>query len=303
MGFISDRECLHDRYDRMIIPRCIHNGEVHQMQFSTTITNPNIIGKPLADILDKLVSAGFDAVDVPGEPEMFPIDSIKEILSSYSKKLHVPEITACINPTRDLMNPDEKIRHKAMDYVKYCIDAAAELDVGLTHACFITTNQLLQSTPPAVLEHAAVDSLKSLARHARNAGVRLMLEPLFSGDHTIVKTASKAVALFAKALGMDREAFLHGQREFGLLLDLFHMHIEEGDMLEAIRQNAAITMHVHVADHVRSLDFTRADSTFVRSAITALRDAGYAGHVSFESFDPAVTLDSLRPALMAIKSY
>ncbi|NMC06323.1 MAG: sugar phosphate isomerase/epimerase [Candidatus Lokiarchaeota archaeon] len=273
------------------------------MRFSTTITNPNIIGNPLDGILDKIEAAGFDAVDFPGEPDIYPLDTSKEVLASHSNKLPVAEVTACINPTRCLMNPDEKARHKAVDYVKYCINAASELGVKLTHACFITTSELLQQTPPAILERAALDSLKTLARHAKDAGVRLMLEPLFSSDNTIVKTASKAVALFSKALGMDVETFMHGQRDFGLLLDIFHMHNEEADLLRAIQDHAAITMHVHVADHARSLDFTRVDSSFVRSAVAALRDTGYAGYISFESFHPSVSFDVLGSALRTIKQY
>ncbi len=273
------------------------------MHFSTTITNANIIGKPLGDILDRLTAAGFDAVDFPGEPDLYPLAAAKDTLASFSKKLRVAEITACINPTRSLMDPDEKSRRKAIDYVKYCIDAASELGVRLTHACFITTAESLQKTAPAAMERAALDSLKVLSRHAKDAGVRLMLEPLFSNDNTIVKTAGKAVSLFSKAIGMDAEAFLHGQRDFGLLLDIFHMHNEEPDLLRAIRDHAAITMHVHVADHVRSLDFTRADSAFVRSAIAAFRDAGYAGYTSFESFHPSVSFDVLETALKVIKSF
>jgi sugar phosphate isomerase/epimerase len=273
------------------------------MRFSTTITNSNIIGKPLGDILDKLVAAGFDAVDFPGEPDIYPVAAAKETLASHSKKLRVAEITACINPTRSLMNPDEKARRKAVDYVKYCINAASGLGVKLTHACFITTSEILQKTPPQTLERGATDSLKTLARHAKDAGVRLMLEPLFSDDNTIVKTASKAVALFSKALGIDVETFMHDQHDFGLLLDIFHMHKEEPDLLRAIRDHAAVTMHVHVADHVRSLDFTRADSAFVRSSIAALRDAGYAGYTSFESFHASVSFDVLKAALKVIKTY
>ncbi|MBN2150964.1 MAG: sugar phosphate isomerase/epimerase [Candidatus Lokiarchaeota archaeon] len=273
------------------------------MRFSTTITNANIIGEPLGDILDKVAATGFDAVDFPGEPDIYPLANSKDILASYAKKLPVAEVTACINPARSLMSPDEKARRKAIDYVKYCIDAASGLGVELTHACFITTAEILQNTAPPALERAALASLKVLADYAKDAGVRLMLEPLFSGDNTIVKTTSAAVALFSKSLGMDVEAFMHGQRDFGLLLDLFHMHNEEVDMFKAIRDHASITMHVHVADHARSLDFTRDDSAFVRTAVAALRDKAYAGCISFESFHPSISFEVLGAALKVIKTF
>nr|MDO8119188.1 TIM barrel protein [Candidatus Sigynarchaeota archaeon] len=168
-----------------------------KMLFSTTITNPNIMNTSLDRILNILIEAGFDAVDLPGEPDLFPLATLKQAMNVYSGRIDVAEITACINPTRDLMNPDKIVRRKAVDYVKYCIDVASELGVNLTHACFITTPVILKRTGNAVLERNAIDSLKELARYAIDSGVKLMLEPLFSGDNTIVKTARDATALFS----------------------------------------------------------------------------------------------------------
>ncbi len=273
------------------------------MKFSTTITNSNIIGIPLPTILDRLVEAGFDAVDLPGEPDIYPIFKMVETMESYSGKIHVGEVTACINPTRDLMNPDKKARQNAVEYVKYCINAASELGVNLTHACFITTPEILHRTGKQVLERNAVESLQELASYARDAGVRLMLEPLFSGDNTIVKTARDATVLFSKALDIDAGTFMRGQNDFGLLLDIFHMHVEEPDLVKSIMEYASKAMHVHVADHPRSLDFMRSDSSFVKTGIAAFRAAGYQGYTSFESFHPSISFETLKTALCVIKTF
>jgi sugar phosphate isomerase/epimerase len=96
---------------------------------------------------------------------------------------------------------------------------------------------------------------------------------------------------------------VHGPQDFGLLLDIFHMHNEEWDLLRVIRDHESITMHVHIADHIHSLDFTRVDSTFVRSAISALRDASYVGYTSFGSFHPSVSFGVFAAALQVIKKY
>ncbi|MFX0102963.1 MAG: sugar phosphate isomerase/epimerase family protein [Candidatus Hodarchaeota archaeon] len=272
------------------------------MKFSTTITNPNIIEKPLEVILDALVDAGFDAIDVPGEPSSHPISKIKPILDSYSDKIKIGELTACINPTRDLINQDPVMRRKAIDYIKYCIEAAEELGCNLTHLCFITNDDNLNNTPRAKLEARAIDAIKECSSLAGDLGVKLMIEPLFKDDNTILNTAKQGVNLFAKALDIDAGTFIQGD-QFGLLLDIFHMHHEEKDLLKTLGKYATIMFHGHVADHPRGLDFTRDDSIFVKKAIRRLDAIGYKSLVSFESFDPSVTLEALKDSLSTIKSF
>jgi len=117
-----------------------------------------------------------------------------------------------------------------------------------------------------------------------------------------VKTGAKAVALFSKALVMDAEAFLHGQRDFGLLLTLPHAQ-REPDLL---RRTGTRRHHDAraVADHVRSppSNFTRADSAFVRSAIGRLTRPGYAGYTSLRVVPPPFSFDVPRPPA-GLKSY
>lgn len=273
------------------------------MRFSTTITNANIIDQPLEEILDALVEAGFDAIDIPGEPETYPVGKVKVALDSYSDSIQVGELTACINPTRDLVNQDPAMRKKAVGYIKYCIQAASELGCNLTHACFITNRDNLENTPRKKLESLAIIALKECSALATDLGVKFMIEPLFTDDVTIVRTAGQAVSLFARALDIDSETFLQDGSQFGLLLDIFHMHHEEENILETLEKNVGKMFHGHVADHPRGLDFTRDDSRFVESAVRKLEDLGYKNLVSFESFDPTVTLGTLKHSLKTVKSF
>nr|MDO8111888.1 sugar phosphate isomerase/epimerase family protein [Candidatus Sigynarchaeota archaeon] len=232
------------------------------MKFSTTITNSNIVNLPFQAILKGVIEAGFDAVDVPGEPETYPIRKIKPLLDSClcSKQISIGELTACINPGRDLVNPDEKKRKSAIKYIKYCIDAAAELGVYVTHFCFITNEQNLNNTPREKLEERAIDAIKQCANHAENSGVILLIEPLFKQDVSLINRAEQAVSLYARALGMDIDTFVGHQKQFGLLLDIFHIHHEESSIDKVLEKYIKITYHMHVADHPRGLDFKRPDS-------------------------------------------
>lgn len=272
------------------------------MQYSTTITNPNITTLPFTAILEAVIDAGFEAIDIPGEPETYPITSIKLILDSYSDQIKIGELTACINPNRDLVNQDAKKRKSAINYIKYCIDAASELGVNLTHFCFITNEKNLNNTRREKLEERAIDAIKQCAVHAENSGVILMIEPLFKNDISLINRTEQAVSLYARALNMDTDAFVNNQKQFGLLLDIFHMHHEESNINKALEDYIGITFHMHVADHPRGLDFDRPDSVFVKDAITKLKELNYQHLISFESFHPSVNIDTLKGALAVIRT-
>jgi sugar phosphate isomerase/epimerase len=272
------------------------------MKYSTCIV---IYKEPLPQVLDALVAAGFDAVDIPGDKDRFNPKTIKPILDSYSNKLKIGEVTACINPDRDLVNPDAKLRKKAVDYIKYCIQTASDLGVNLTHMCFITNPTNLTGTPREKLESLAKESIKDCAKFAQDHSVTLMMEPLFKQDVTIVNTADQAVNLFASALNMDPKQFLSADtnKQFGLLLDIFHMHHEEKDLVQTISKYSKITYHTHVADHPRGLDFNRSDSKFVSDAIKKLKQLNYSRYVSFETFDDHYQLNTLKTALDMLKKF
>lgn len=272
------------------------------MKYSSCITNPSIINQPLDKILNTFVEAGFDGIDIPGEQDLFPVNKIKPVLDTFSNKIRVAEITAAINPNRDLINPDSQKRSLAINYIKYCIKTASKLGCNLTHMCFITNIDNLTNTPHDKLEKLGIEALKICSKEAENLGVKLLLEPLFKNDVTIVNTCDKAAELWSKALNIDIETFLQGKTNFGLLQDIFHMHHEESDLVGMLKKYSKITYHIHVADHPRGLDFTRTDSLFVSEAVHTIKQLNYNHYISFESFDPNYDLSKLKNALCSLKS-
>lgn len=272
------------------------------MKFSSCITNSTIFVEPFEKILDAFVDAGFDGIDIPGDIENYPPSMVRDVMASYDDKLAMAEITAMINPNRDLINPNEKIRNSAATYIKSCIRTAAELDVKLTHFCFITTRNILQEMPRSGLEERAIKSIKELAAYAEEYDVKLLMEPLFADDCTIVKTCEDAVDLWKRALGIDEEVFLSGITEYGLLQDIFHMHHEEDDLLGSLEKYNKITYHRHIADHPRGLDFSRADTDFAKQSLLKIQELDYSGFISFESFNPDFGLNELKQSLTQLKS-
>ncbi len=119
-------------------------------------------------------------------------------------------------------------------------------------------------------------SLKSVlsraADHGAGCGVRLVLEPLNRYESDVVNTCAEALAFIAET----------GHDHLGVLLDTFHVNIEEASILACFREALAAgkLWHVHLGDSNRRppgqghIDF--------ESIVRTLQSAGYDGWLSAE---------------------
>jgi sugar phosphate isomerase/epimerase len=141
-----------------------------------------------------------------------------------------------------------------------------------------------------------VEILNRAAERAAAAGVRLALEPLNRYETDFVNTAEEGLAFVNEV----------GNAALGLLLDTYHVNIEEASWEAPFRQlmQAGKLWHVHLGDNNRlppgdgMIDF----SALVRT----LRTLGYCGALSAELLarpDPDTaarrTVEYMRPLLEA----
>lgn len=117
-----------------------------------------------------------------------------------------------------------------------------------------------------------IEQLRTAAREAAARGIRLVLEPLNRYESDIVNNTEQAMALFDEV----------GHSHLGLLLDTFHVNIEEPSLTECFKQGMVRgkLWHVHVGDSNRlppgqgHLDFP--------GIVQSLREFGYQGYLSAE---------------------
>jgi len=117
-----------------------------------------------------------------------------------------------------------------------------------------------------------VQALRVAAIHAAERNVRLALEPLNRYESDIINTAAECLALCQE---VDRT-------HLGLLLDTYHVNIEEASVSGAFRLGleAGRLWHVHLGDNNRlapgqgHMDFA--------TIVTALHEGGYSGYLSAE---------------------
>lgn len=121
-----------------------------------------------------------------------------------------------------------------------------------------------------------VGQLRGLAHYAGEHGVVLCIEPLNRFETSLINLAEQAIEILDR---VDHAAC-------GLLLDTFHMNIEERSLGEAIRAAGPRLRHLHACENDRGTPGT--DHIPWREVADACRAIGYAGPVVIETFTDRV---------------
>lgn len=238
--------------------------------------------EPLENLAERLGRCGYDGVELSGEPDDLDPRAVRSVLDAHG--LTVTSICGLYTDERDLSHPSPKRRAGAVDYVRRCVELAA--DVGAATVIVVPT-AVGRVTPlserETELELAAVSLADALSRTA-GSGVRLVLEALNRFETHLVNTLGAASELLA----------LVDDPRVALMADLFHMNIEERDLAASIREHGARIAHVHLADSNRRPP--GAGHTDFGAVLDALASVGYDGALTME-FLPATANPYLAASL------
>jgi len=121
-----------------------------------------------------------------------------------------------------------------------------------------------------------VEALRDCCLEAEKQGVKLVIEPINRYETNLINTVEEALGLIEAV----EEAQAGIENVCGLLLDTFHMNIEEPSIRDSIVRAGDRVAHVHVADSNRwppgygHIDFGEIYRT--------LDEIGYEGYISAE---------------------
>ena len=232
-------------------------------------------GAPLDQTLGRIAAAGYDGVEIQGEPERFNPAEVRRLLAGHG--LAPLGLTAsCTVPAtrRDLAHPDPAIRADAVRYIIECLRFAAEVGAPLVQMLPSGETRLAPLATQAQEWAWSVEAMQQAARQAERLGVKISIEPLNRYEAYLVTSTEDALAYWAAV----------ASPWVGMTLDLFHANLEEPDIGESIRAAGSRLLHVHVADtNRRGLGRGHLD---LAAATAALRDIGYAGAVVVEVVPP-----------------
>jgi sugar phosphate isomerase/epimerase len=222
--------------------------------------------------IDRVAAAGYPAIEIAAVPEL-DVRAARERLDARGLEVSSMCWIGLGYPERDCAHESERIRRKAGDYLRTCLDQAHAL--GARTLVLVPT---FRTNPDpggreAELERAA-DTIRSAADNLGADGPLIALEALNRYETHLLRTLDDA----------DQLRRLIDSPNVRLMADVFHMNIEEDSIAASLRAHAEHIVHVHLADSQRRepgsghLDFT--------AVFEALADNGYAGPLAME-FLPA----------------
>jgi D-psicose/D-tagatose/L-ribulose 3-epimerase len=249
------------------------------MKYAVTLASFRKI-EPIDNTLAVLARQGYDAIEMFGEPSEVDAKKLVDSLNSYG--LSVCGVTGMWGSIssdgwkRRLLSRDPMIVQASEQYVIDCFKLCHILGGHEMNVCLFAdevqgldrTHRVISANEKELFAAKAVPIMRRLCRKAVDYGIQLVLEPLNRYSTPHCATAKDAIAI---AQQVD---------SLGVLLDTFHMNIEEDLFKDAIQSSREFLRHMHFADNNRKMPgFAHIDfSTIVKSLI----EIGYDGYISFE---------------------
>ncbi len=191
--------------------------------------------EPIERTIARLAEVGFDAIEISGEPYRYKTDQVRKTLEK--NKLECWGSVALMVQGRDLISEKEDVRQSS---TQYCIDVLNMIDkLGGKIFCIVPA-EVGRRTPRATPEKEwawCVDALKRINDHARKLKIRVGIEPINRFETNFINRHDQALAL-AQAAGDD----------VGVVLDTFHINIEERDPYQAILNVGKKMVDFQIAD-------------------------------------------------------
>jgi len=217
-----------------------------------------------------IAALGYDGVELTiRDPKLVDLDELERLTRACG--LFVPAIgtgQAWGEEGLSFTDPAPEVRRAAIERIKSHAPLAARF------GAVIIVGLIRGVVKPGVEHRQAMDwlveALCECSAAARPRGIRLALEPINRHETTLVNTAAQGLELIER-VGVD---------DLGLLLDTFHMNIEEANIEASIQQCRGRIYHFHVADSNRW--YPGAGHLDFKSILAALEATGYAGWVSGE---------------------
>lgn len=228
-------------------------------------------GADLDGNLRQAAEWGYDGVELAlRDPACLDANSIKAGLTKYGLEM----IGLCTGEVfgsdgLGLVSESPDIAAQALARMKAIVDLAAQFGAGTLVNIGRVRGAIKRGHPRASWERA-VEMFRELSKHARPGDVRLVLEPINHYEVNFVLSTQDGIDM---AEQVDHP-------NFGLILDTYHMNIEDPNIHAAFRRARRWCWHVHVSDNNRRwpgnahIDFA--------SIVATLRDIGYDAYLSAE---------------------
>ena len=222
----------------------------------------------------KVKELGFDVLEISAGDLLKMSDGEIDALRELTKELDL-EITSNIGPPKqyDVASKDKAVRDAGLEFLINIMKKMDRLDsrslVGVMYTYW--PNDYSDLDKPGQWARG-VESVKTMGKIAQDLGITMSQEVVNRFETLILNTAAEAVRFCNEV----------GNPNVKILLDTFHMNIEEDNLGEAIRTAGNHLGQLHVGEGNRKvpglghLPWTEIGN--------ALRDIGFNGNIVMEPF-------------------
>jgi D-psicose/D-tagatose/L-ribulose 3-epimerase len=242
---------------------------------STWLWTSPFTTESIHELFPKIANMGFDVVEIAVEdPSLINIKKVKEALKLYGLKAN---ICGAFGPTRDFTHEDESIHKNCFSYIDTCLDFCVELETGFFGGPMYSAVGKARMVSPEQRKaewSLAVKNLRTVCNMAEERGLQIALEPLNRFESDLINTVEDVLRLIND---IDHPAAQ-------IMLDGFHMNIEERDIEKAIIAAGDKLIHLQVSENYRGTPGTGQTQWYAYKK--GLEAINYKGAITIESFTP-----------------
>ncbi len=226
-------------------------------------------------LIEKAKTLGFDVLDINvAHPERFPAEKVSEKV----KEVGIEVVTTIGMPENsNIIHPDPAFRKQGVDTLKKMVDINVEIGSKIIAGVIYASWGYITGKPRTEEEWKwSVESMQAVAEYAKSKGdIVLAVEPVNRFETHFINIAEDGVK-YCKDVGTGN---------MKILLDAFHMIREEMSFTDAVNTCGREYLgYVHVCENNRGIPGTGLVPW--KEFFTALKNIGYDGPLSIESFDP-----------------
>lgn len=228
-----------------------------------------------AKIIKKVSDLGFDILEINAHHVYEMSQDELRKLNALAQERGIT-FTTNSGPAEqyDLASPDPAVRKQGIQYFNTILEKMqliqAKVLVGAIYSHWPCN---FKETDKQAAWERSISCLQEIGRTAEGLGMEIALEVLNRNETYILTTADEAVEYCQRV----------GSPSVKILLDTYHMNIEEDDLQAAIQQAGGLLGHVHVGECNRKLPGMN-NSIDWAGLGQALRAVGYEGAVVMEPF-------------------
>lgn len=225
---------------------------IYLVNFSITLNSFLRLGS-LEHIIKILAEFGLRYIEIPGDPSNFSSKTNLEIFNTYN--LSVLGVSGLWTVSKGmspiLLTKDQQILSYSKNYIKECIRMCNYYGGSILNVCLLSdydlkidrNHELISYKDKKKLLKRLLPILSELTYCSKDFGVYLLLEPL--NRYSTPFCSNAADALFVSSNINDDH--------FAILLDTYHMNIEEKDFSYSIKRTKNFLKHIHFSDNNRKM--------------------------------------------------